>query len=195
MLANAPLSPPAVLQAIEQATQTLQFTMASDPLTGSLLRTLASTKPASAFLELGTGTGMGTAWILDGMDATSKLITVDTDERASAVARRHLGHDPRVTFYITDGGEFLHKLKAQGARFDFIFADTWPGKFTHLEVALGLLNVGGLYIVDDLLPQASWPEEHAPKVANFIATLRQRTDLTLTWLNWSTGLLLAAKSG
>ena len=47
----------------------IEFPMNSDVLTGNLLRTLAASKPASAFLELGTGCGLGTSWILDGMDA------------------------------------------------------------------------------------------------------------------------------
>ena len=188
------LLPPSVVKGIEEATQALRFTMASDPLTGSLLRTLATTKPAAIFLELGTGTGMGTAWILDGMDSSSRLLTVDNDEQAIAVAKRYLGHDRRVTFYTMDGAEFLQTLKDQGATFDFIFADTWPGKYAHLDEALQLLKVGGLYIVDDMLPQPSWPEDHPPKVANLISVLERRRDLRLTVLNWSTGLVVAAKS-
>ena len=61
-------SPPPFYAEINQATQTAGFTMASDVLTCSLLRTLAASKPAGRFLELGTGTGLSTAWILDGMD-------------------------------------------------------------------------------------------------------------------------------
>jgi predicted O-methyltransferase YrrM len=54
------------------------FNMNSDVLTGSLLRTLAASKPAGSFLELGTGCGLGTCWLLDGMDDRSSLISVDT---------------------------------------------------------------------------------------------------------------------
>ena len=47
------------------------FTMPSDKQTGALLRVLASSKPNGRFLELGTGTGLGVTWLLDGMDAYS----------------------------------------------------------------------------------------------------------------------------
>src|SRR5438067_1197333 len=70
---------PHSLEAIRRDTEQLGFTMASEPRTGSLLRTLAASKPGGRFLELGTGTGVGTAWLLDGMDATSCLESVDTD--------------------------------------------------------------------------------------------------------------------
>ncbi|WP_244214361.1 hypothetical protein [Pedobacter jejuensis] len=45
---------------IVDATKTSEFEMASDVLTCSLLRTLASSKPEGNFLELGTGTGLST---------------------------------------------------------------------------------------------------------------------------------------
>ena len=70
---------PAAYAEIERATQQAGFTMASDPLTGSLLRTLAASKPGGRLLELGTGTGLSTAWILDGMDTAATLTSVDND--------------------------------------------------------------------------------------------------------------------
>ncbi|MEJ7912707.1 MAG: SAM-dependent methyltransferase, partial [Chitinophagaceae bacterium] len=62
---------------IVKATKEHGFTMPSDILTCSLLRTLAASKPAGKFLELGTGTGLSTSWILDGMDTHSSIISVD----------------------------------------------------------------------------------------------------------------------
>lgn len=184
---------PPILQPLIAATRAMGFAMASDELTGSLLRTLAATKPAGNLLELGTGTGLATAWLLDGMDAQAALHTVDQDESLVAVAKQHLAQDSRVTFATMKGEAFIESLLAQQQRFDLIFADTWPGKFWLLEETLSLLKVGGLYVIDDLLPQPNWPEDHPPKVAHLIATLEQRTDLRVTKLNWSTGLILATK--
>src|SRR5437868_1979068 len=70
---------PAAYPAIMEATNTAGFTMASDILTCSLLRTLAASKPAGKFLELGTGTGLATSWILQGMDHESSLLSIDND--------------------------------------------------------------------------------------------------------------------
>jgi predicted O-methyltransferase YrrM len=193
MLETENLKPPSVLTDIAQATADIGFTMASDLLTGSLLRTLASTKPGGAFLELGTGTGMGAAWLLDGMDSASTLITMDKDEKPVAVARRYLGHDPRITFHVMDGIAFLQLMHEQNRKFDAIFADTFPGKFVALEDALRLLKVGGLYVIDDLLPQPNWPEGHQQNVNRLLAELDQQSDLRLTKMNWSTGLIIAAK--
>lgn len=182
---------PKVVKEIERKTRAIGFAMASDMLTGSLLKTLATTKPNGNFLELGTGTGLSAAWILAGMDSDSTLSTVDNDEKVVSIARQCLGDDPRVTFHVADGAVFIESLAGQS--FDFIFADTWPGKFHHLAETLQLLKVGGLYIIDDMLPQPSWPEDHAPKVPKLISTLEQRQDLNITKLNWSTGLVVATR--
>lgn len=170
------------------------FTMASDIPTGALLRTLAASKPAGAFLELGTGTGLATAWLLDGMDDRSTLLSMDNDEGVVSVARRHLGHDPRLTLMVQDGSAFLAALALEGRRFDFVFADTWPGKYTDLDEALSLVKVGGLYVIDDMLPQPNWPEDHPPKVAALVRRLGAHPDFQVTALNWSTGLMIAARA-
>ncbi|HKE05049.1 MAG TPA: methyltransferase domain-containing protein, partial [Blastocatellia bacterium] len=137
---------PTRLPQLMSDTSRLNFTMASDLLTGCLLRTLAATKPAGKLLELGTGTGVATAWMLDGMDAASRLVSVEIDEANLEVAKELLGDDLRVTFIHADGGEWLNL--ADPDQFDMIFADSWPGKYTHLDEALRLLKRGGLYVVD-----------------------------------------------
>lgn len=80
-----------------------------------------------------------------------------------------------------------------GRRFDYIFADTWHGKYLFLDEVLEMLNTGGLYIVDDMLPQPNWPEGHQEKATNFVKYLENRSDLTLTKLNWATGIIIAVK--
>lgn len=182
---------PACLEAIERDTAAIGFGMASDRQTGALLRALAASKPRSFFLELGTGTGLSTAWLLDGMSKCSTLLSVDNDARVIEVARRHLRGDGKVTFYCRDGGEFLASLK--GRMFDFVFADSWPGKYDHLDEALALLNPGGLYVIDDMLPQPNWPDGHAAKVERLLGELDARRDLTLVRMNWSTGIVIATK--
>lgn len=184
---------PSVLQGITATTEALEFTMASDMLMGSMLRTLAASKPGGRFLELGTGTGLSTAWILDGMDARSTLVTVDHDPAVTAVAERFLGRDKRLTIKTMDGADVIRSLHAEGQRFDFVFADSWPGKFTLRDETLELLVTGGFYVIDDMLPQESWPSGHEVKVRELLSALEQRADLRLTKMNWSSGVVMAVK--
>lgn len=182
---------PAPVAGILADTQALGFSMTSEPKVGALLAVLAASKPGGRFLELGTGTGHGTAWLLSGMDEASTLDTVDTDPKVVAVAERHLGADRRVTFHVMDGAAFLERETAR--QFDLIYADAWPGKFSHLSEALALLRPGGFYVIDDLLPQASWPEGHAPKVPALMQDLEQRGEFHTVRLTWASGLMLVVR--
>lgn len=183
---------PPVFGALSAATDGCGFTMASEPRTGALLAALAASKPGGRFLELGTGTGIGTTWLLAGMDAAGRLDTVDTDEQVVSVARAHLGADRRVAFHVEEGAAFI--TRASPRSYDLIYADAWPGKFTHLDEALGLLRTGGIYLIDDLLPQPNWPEGHAPKVPALITALEQRQDFRTVKLAWASGLMIAVRT-
>lgn len=182
---------PKAYLAIDKATQESGFTMASDVLTCSLLRTLAGSKPSGKFLELGTGTGLSTAWILDGMDSFSSLISIDNEAKFLDIAQRFLGNDKRVDLILTDGGEWVDRNKHQ--KFDYIFADTWHGKYLLLDEVLAMLNKGGLYIIDDMLPQPNWPDGHPEKAIALIDYLEKRENLFLTKQVWATGIIVVVK--
>ncbi|MEK5057976.1 SAM-dependent methyltransferase [Paenibacillus sp. FSL H7-0326] len=167
------------------------FTASCDDLTGSFLRMLAANRKQSTILELGTGVGHSTAWLLDGMDQESRLYSVEMDEQCSNIAREVLGDDPRLHLFAQDGGEYIEQHKSE--QYDVIFADTWPGKFYLAEEVLDMVKPGGLYIIDDLNPQPNWPEDHEDKVSKLVSYLESREDFHLSKLNWSTGLILMTK--
>lgn len=186
------LNPPAMLPAILDQTAELAFSMPSEPRTGAMLRVLAAAKPGGRFLELGTGTGLSTAWLLDGMGQDAALISVDIDPLPQAVARKFLSGDSRLQLVTADAAGFLRQ-QAHGS-FDLIFADAMAGKYELLDETLALLRRGGLYVVDDMLPQANWPEDHAQKVPRLIADLSTRPRFQIVTLAWSSGLIVAVRS-
>jgi predicted O-methyltransferase YrrM len=182
---------PAAYARILQQSQAIAFGMNSDALTGSLLRTLVASKPGGTFLELGTGCGLGTSWMVDGMDASATLTSVDTNPVAQAIARDALEPDARLRLVLEDGSAFLANATAA---FDVIYADAWPGKFSDLDRALALVKRGGIYVVDDMLPQPNWPEGHEVKAAALIDRLLALQDFQSTWLEWSTGLIICVRT-
>lgn len=182
---------PVAWREIDARSRALGFDMPSEAGTGALLRLLAASKPDGRMLELGTGTGLATAWLLDGMGREASLVSVDTDPVVQAVARDVLGGDPRVAFVIRDG---LDHVRAQPpASFDLIFADAWPGKYEGLDETLALLRPGGLYVVDDMSFQPNWPEGHQPRVDALTARLKSHSDLATVTLDWASGLVIAAR--
>jgi len=176
---------------IMEQTKQAGFDQLSDDKLGSLLTTLVSSKPNSKILELGTGSGLSTVWLLNGMDTNSTLQTVDNDENLVNIAKQYLQDDKRVEFFIENGENLI--LRIEPNSIDFIFADTWPGKYNHLEETLNLLKSGGIYLIDDMLPQENWPEGHEAKANNLIQYLENRKDFNCVKLNWSTGIIICTK--
>ncbi len=185
-------SKPALLSDIENKCQEIGFDMPADLQAGALLKTLIASKPASLTLELGTGIGASLCWMVEGLDFQSKLVTVDNDPKLIEIAQQFFGSDPRVELCCADGGEWL--LNYNGPQFDIIFADAWPGKYSHIETALDLLKIGGLYVVDDMKAQPNWPDGHQDFVDGLTTYLDKRKDLAITKMDWSTGVIVAAKT-
>jgi predicted O-methyltransferase YrrM len=124
------------------------------------------------------------------MDAASSLVSVDNDPSVQGIARDELRGDPRVEFVSSEGAGYLERCQE---RFDFIFADTWAGKYSALERCLELVKPGGFWVIDDMLPQPNWPEGHGEKAQDLLSGLDRLTGFQVTRLSWSTGLAIAVK--
>lgn len=182
---------PNVYSIIKTKEKETGFSMPSDIYIGTLLKTLITSKPAANVLELGTGIGLSLAWMIDGLDANAHLITVDNDPELSKIATYFFGDDKRVKIVCADGSEWLKNY--YGDKFDLIFADAWPGKYSNIDLTLSLLKVGGFYVIDDMTTQPNWPDGHQENVNQLILYLETRADFSLTKINWSTGIILMTK--
>lgn len=176
---------------MESKSEEINFTMPSDLYIGTLLKTLMASKPKGEFLELGTGIGLSLSWMVDGMDAESRLTSIDNDAELIEIAKDFFGNDQRVQIICEDGSKWIANHSKE--KFDLIFADAWPGKYERIAEILGMVKVGGFYIIDDMTAQPNWPEGHQEHVDNLIDYLEQRNDFTITKMEWSTGLIIAVR--
>src|SRR5664279_1932554 len=119
---------PMQYRSIVKETAALSFEMNSDLYTGSLLKTLAASKKGGRILELGTGGGLATSWIIEGMDEKTSLVTVENNSALLDIAKQQLA-DPRIEFVLADGYQWLKTYT--GAKFDLVFADAMPVSYTH----------------------------------------------------------------
>ncbi|RKS06976.1 putative O-methyltransferase YrrM [Nocardiopsis sp. Huas11] len=183
---------PVALAAIEADTEAIGRTLSCEEPVGRLLRALAAAKPGGRLLELGTGTGAGTAWLLAGMDGQTTLDTVDHDPDALAVARRHHAGDPRLTFHEAEGGPWLAG-RAGGPGYDLVF--TPPGTSARPDEALALVRRGGFYVlVDrDRRPEAAASDERPPAVGELVADLERAGWIVLP-LDRSCGVLVLIRA-
>lgn len=74
-------------------------------------------------------------------------------------------------------------------KFDFISVNTCHGKYLLLNEVLLMLKPGGIYIIDDMLPQCYWSEVYA---VNLVSDLGKRTDLLLTKQSWAVRVFIIA---
>ncbi len=183
--------PPRALEAIMARTREIGFQSWCWPPVGALLRVMASLKPGGRLLEVGTGTGVGTSWLLDGMDATAQLLTVDINPVTQAIARSHLGMDPRLTILTEDARATVRREPPNSL--DLVFADGGVGKHIMLDETLALLRPGGIYICDDTKPHPMWPPEHAAKIPPLMEALAARQDFRRIYIDWSSGVVVMVK--
>tara|TARA_Y100001949_G_C15911432_1_gene297016 strand:+ start:320 stop:901 length:582 start_codon:yes stop_codon:yes gene_type:complete len=182
---------PKAFPQLEAKCKEIGFTMPSDIYIGTLLKSLIASKPHSNILELGTGIGLSLAWMIDGLDEQSKLISIDNDPELIGIAKDFFGNDPRVQLVCTDGSNWIKSY--HGPPFDLIFADAWPGKYSELNETLKLLKVGGFYVIDDINEQPNWPDGHAEKAEKLVEYLKSREDFTMTKMDWSTGVVICTR--
>jgi predicted O-methyltransferase YrrM len=167
------------------------FGLSCDPEVGGLLAVLTAHLPAgSRVLELGTGAGVGTAWIVSGLlprtDVT--VTTVERDARTALVAAQ--GDWPGfVDLRLGDALDFLN----EGGTFDLIFADAQGGKWEGLDRTVAALRPCGLLIVDDMTPRPDWPAEQHAKQAEVRRALLTSPLLTAVELSHGSGVILGTR--
>ena len=74
------------------------------------------------------------------------------------------------------------------------FADAEPGKYEDLDFVLGLLEPGGIYIVDDIYVRPHWPNDFVIRPAQLLKSLYARGDGFVTVLEYGVGMALFTKS-
>jgi predicted O-methyltransferase YrrM len=187
---HTPPTRPTLLDVVQESADRLGFTMSCDDSAGSLLATLAGYRPAGRLLEIGTGLGAATAWMLAGIDPAARLTTIEINPLRYAAAAVTFADDPRAEFVCADADEWLDTY--DGAPFDLAFVNVRSEHFDRLDILVGLLNPGGLYIVNGLLPQHTSPLRDPERIDK----LRQwwtHPDMVVYPVRWASGLLVAVK--
>src|SRR5580658_2996349 len=183
--------PPLVAAALARARQA-SCPMSCDPAVGRLLAVLAAHLPEDArVLELGTGTGVGTAWIVSGlMPRTDVTVTsVENDPATAAVAAS--GDWP--SFVGLRCGDALEVL-AEGGAFDLVFADAPGGKWEGLDRSVAALRPHGLLIVDDMTPEPDWTDARRAAQDKVRQALVSARELTSAELAVGSGVILSVRS-
>ena len=128
-----------------------------------MLSSLAAAVPERGrVLEIGTGVGVGTAWISAGLGQRNnvEVLRVEVDQRLSDAARSW-PWPVNVRVLTADAFELIETF----GTFDLVFLDAFPGKYDHIEPAIKLVRPGGFLLVDDLKHIMGKSETNANKDA------------------------------
>jgi len=181
-----------VQEAVARARQA-GFSLSCDPAVGQLLAVLAAHLPVGArVLELGTGTGVGTAWIASALLPRTdvSVITVEKDPAIAALAAQ--GDWPG--FVELRCADALAVLGGAG-KFDLIFADAPGGKTEGLDRTIAALAPHGMLIVDDMTAAPEWDSDQHPRQERVRRTLLTSPLLTCVELRHGSGVILCTRGG
>lgn len=131
---------------------------------------LAAGCRAGRIVELGTGTGIGSAWISTAMPADCTLVTTEIDPVRAAAAAEVLRADERVRVLTGDWATLVPPY----APFALIFADSGVRDQATFSQLVDMLTAGGRIVMDDVTPALALPSdspfrERDPKRALFAA--------------------------
>jgi len=128
---------------------------ASLPGTGRFLAMLAAGCTGGSIAELGTGAGIGSAWIAGAMPADCTLVTAEIDPVRAAAAAAVLKRDSRVRVLTGDWTEVLPPL----GPYDLIFCDSGVRDAATFSGLVSLLKPGGRIVMDDTTPVLALPAD------------------------------------
>lgn len=172
------------------------------PGAGAFLSFLAQVLKAQSVVEVGTASGVGSLWLLDGMLPSGTLTSIDDEMEHSSIARIAFsdGEIPAQRFRLITNPVMEVMTKLTDRAYDLVIYRHNPEDLPYaIAEASRILRSGGVFVIDNFFGggKVSDPAQRDPKtVALREAGKLLRSDSE----NWSTaliplgdGLLLATK--
>lgn len=126
--------------------------------TGRLLATLAATR-SGTLAEFGTGCGVGTAWLRSGIREGARILTAELDPGLADAASRIFADDTAVEVLAADWSTLLDR-----GPFSLLFLDSREPKDGGPDRIAGLVEPGGVVVLDDFTPCSWWPPVYEGRV-------------------------------
>lgn len=172
-----------------------------DATTGSLLRLLMAATGAKAVVELGTGAGVSSLWLLGGMPSDGILTSIDAESEHQRLAKQSLtdaGYGAGRTRLI--GGRALEVLpKLSDGAYDVLFCDAdREENLNYLDAGVRLLRPGGLLVfaaatADGRVADPGARDSDTVAMRELLRVVKEREDLLPSLLPFGSGLLVAVK--
>ncbi|MCC5636931.1 class I SAM-dependent methyltransferase [Nostoc sp. CHAB 5844] len=145
---------PSLVNKAESLAAQMNFTQSSLPEVGRLLRVLTTHITHGRIGEIGSGCGVGAAWIVSALHPDSQFITVEIDPNLATNVQQLFIDKSNVNVLQDD----WHKILTY-APFDLLFVDGGKAKVLEPHTLINALKHGGFILLDDLTPEEYWPPE------------------------------------
>jgi predicted O-methyltransferase YrrM len=147
--------PPLVTRARELE-RALGFERSSIPEVGRLLHMLAGQRGRARVGEIGTGCGVGAAWIVSALHPPVPFVNVELYEKLAGAAAQLFEDYENVRVLQGD----WHELMPPEAPFDLLFYDGGGKKHPEIDgdQVVGLLAPGATIVMDNLTPGRPGPD-------------------------------------
>ena len=155
---SAPLELPAIVTRAFDVSRQRGYASFCRNETGRLLAALAATR-SGTLAEVGTGTGVGTAWLRSGLRPGAKIITAELDPKLASAAADMFEGDDQVEVLAADWST----LRDRGP-FTLVFLDARGPKDAGPDTVVDLVKPGGVVLLDDFTPCESWPPVYDGRV-------------------------------
>lgn len=172
---------------------------AISPGVGATLAALTSAVNARSVVEIGTGAGVSTLWLLSGLRPDGVLTSVDTDgehQRAAKAALVDAEIPTQRTRLITGSAADVLPRLADGG-YDLVFCDADPAEYPdYLSHTRRVLRGGGILVWHGVLWHDRVADHSARDAAtvawrDLIAALKAAGDVRTAVLPVGDGLLMA----
>lgn len=154
---SAPTEVPEIVARALSLSHRQGFLRSSRNETGRLLAALAASRPGT-LAELGTGCGVGAAWLLSGKRADASVVTAEVDPKLAAKVQALFKDRPDVEVVSGDW-----TVLATYAPFSLLFVDARDAKDS-VDAVADLIESGGMVVLDDFTPSVHWPPIYEGRV-------------------------------
>ena len=131
------------------------------PGSGAYLKYIASLISAQSVVEIGTGSGVGTLWLLKGVMSSGVITTIDPEVQHTQIAKQSLVDADiapnRYRLITSDYLEVMRKLADRG--YDLVvFRGNPEDIFDVIDEAHRILRVGGILAIDHFFGGGKVPD-------------------------------------
>lgn len=182
---------PNQVQRVMAAAEAADFRQSCVPEVGALLSTLAAAvRPGGRILELGTGAGVGVAWLLHGLHGRTdvSLTSVENDAQLHALA----SSQPWPANVHIVHGDALEVMESE-PYWQLVFADAPAGKWYGLDSTIDSIADEGMLVLDDMVPPDYLAEADRDRMAEIRRTVLGDERLVSVELAHGSGVLLGSR--